>query len=90
LKHDIIPFIIDEEHKNYYYRGLKEFKHTPGYLIDTCLSAQDRYKEYLAYFQLDQDVPVKKQEKHPSVDFQNILTGKGIVSMGNRNRTLTG
>jgi Fic family protein len=52
LKHDIIPFIIDGEHKNYYYRGLREFKDTPGYLIDTCLSAQDRYKEYLAYFQL--------------------------------------
>jgi Fic family protein len=68
LKHDIIPFIIDEEHKNYYYRGLREFKDTPGYLTDTCLSAQDRYKEYLAYFQLREDVPVKKQEKPPSVD----------------------
>jgi Fic family protein len=68
LKHNIIPFIIDEEHKNYYYRGLREFKDTPGYLTDTCLSAQDRYKEYLAYFQLGEDVPVKKQEKRPSVD----------------------
>jgi Fic family protein len=55
LKYDIVPFIIDEEHKNYYYRGLREFKDTPGYLIDTCLSAQDRYKEYLTYFRLDQD-----------------------------------
>jgi Fic family protein len=60
LKNGIIPFIIDEEHKNYYYRGLQEFKNTPGYLIDTCLSAQDRYKEYLAYFHPDQDLPVKK------------------------------
>jgi Fic family protein len=68
LKHDLIPFIIDEEHKNYYYRGLREFKDTPGYLIDTCLSAQDRYKEHLAYFRLDQDVPLKKQKKHPPVD----------------------
>jgi Fic family protein len=68
LRHDIIPFIIDEEHKNYYYRGLREFKDTPGYLIDTCLSAQDRYKEHLAYFHLDQDVPVKKQKNPPSVD----------------------
>jgi hypothetical protein len=47
---------------------LREFKDTPGYLIDTCRSAQDRYKEHLAYFRLDQDVPVKKQEKRPSVD----------------------
>jgi Fic family protein len=68
LKHDIIPFIIDEEQKNYYYRGLQEFKDTPGYLIDTCLSAQDRYKEHLSYFHIDQDMPVKKQNKRPSVD----------------------
>jgi Fic family protein len=68
LKHGIIPFIIDEEHKNYYYRGLREFKNTPGYLIDTCLSAQDRYKERLAYFHIDQDMPVKKQNKRPPVD----------------------
>jgi Fic family protein len=61
LKHDIIPFIIDEEHKNYYYRGLKEFKDTPGYLIDTCLSAQDRYKECLAYFKLGEDMPAQTQ-----------------------------
>jgi Fic family protein len=68
LKHDLIPFIIDEEHKNYYYRGLREYKDTPGYLIDTCLSAQDRYKEHLAYFRLDQDMPVKKEQKSPAVD----------------------
>jgi Fic family protein len=68
LKYGIIPFIIDEEHKNYYYRGLREFKDTPGYLIDTCRSAQDRYKEHLAYFHLDQDVPVKEQRNRPSAD----------------------
>jgi Fic family protein len=44
LKHGIIPFIIDEEHKNYYYRSLWEFKDTPGYLIDTCLSAKTAIK----------------------------------------------
>jgi Fic family protein len=52
LKYGIIPFIIDEEHKNFYYRGLREFKDTPGYLIDISLSAQDRYKERLAYFHI--------------------------------------
>ena len=36
--------------KLYYYRGLKEFKNKPGYLVDTCLSAQDKYKELLNYF----------------------------------------
>jgi Fic family protein len=66
LKHAIVPFIIDEEHNNYYYRGLREFQNTPGYLTDTCLSAQDRYRECLAYFHLDQESPGKQQEKRPS------------------------
>lgn len=53
LKHNIVPFIIDERHKLYYYRGLREFETERGYLIDTCLSAQDRYKEMLDYFIAD-------------------------------------
>jgi Fic family protein len=52
LKNNIAPFIIDEEHKLYYYRGLKEYKKTPGYLTDTCLSAQDSYKKYLNYYKI--------------------------------------
>lgn len=51
LKHNITPFIIDEQHKLYYYRGLKEFQNERGYLIDTCLSAQDVYTEMLKYFE---------------------------------------
>lgn len=51
LKYNIVPFIIDERHKLYYYRGLKEFENERGYLTDTCLSAQDAYKELLDYFQ---------------------------------------
>lgn len=51
LKHNITPFIIDEKHKLYYYRGLKEFQNERGYLIDTCLSAQDVYTEMLKYFE---------------------------------------
>lgn len=50
LKYNIVPFIIDEQHKLYYYRGLKEFENERGYLIDTCLSAQDIYKKLLEYF----------------------------------------
>ena len=50
LKYNIIPFIVDERHKLYYYRGLKEFENERGYLIDTCLSAQDMYSELLEYF----------------------------------------
>jgi Fic family protein len=52
LKNNVIPFIIDEDHKLYYYRGLKEYRKTPGYLIDTCLSAQDSYKEHLKYYKI--------------------------------------
>lgn len=46
LKHDITPFIIDTQHQAFYYRGLQEYQagREKGYLIDTCLSAQDQYK----------------------------------------------
>ena len=44
LKNNIIPFIILDKDKMYYYRGLKEFENEKGYLIDTCLNAQDKYK----------------------------------------------
>jgi len=50
LKNDIVPFIIEDEYKVFYYRGLKEFEKTPGYLMDTCLSAQDKYREVVGYF----------------------------------------
>ena len=52
LRYDIVPFIIDEELKLFYYRGLHEWKTEPGYLMDTCLTAQDRYKAYLDYFRI--------------------------------------
>jgi Fic family protein len=50
LKNNIIPFIIDDNHKQFYYRGLKEFERVRGYLLDTCLSAQDVYVEWVKYF----------------------------------------
>ena len=50
LKNKITPFIIDNDHKQFYYRGLKEFEGIRAYLIDTCLSAQDSYKEWVKYF----------------------------------------
>ena len=52
LKYDIVPFIIDEELKLFYYRGLKEWNHERGYLRDTCLTAQDKFKRYLDYFKV--------------------------------------
>ena len=50
LKHNIVPFIIDEDLKIFYYRGLKEWKDEKVYLRDTCLEAQDKFKKYLDYF----------------------------------------
>ena len=53
LKYNIVPFIIDEKLKMFYYRGLKEWKKEKGYLIDTCLAAQDQFKVYLDYFRIE-------------------------------------
>ena len=50
LKHNIVPFIITEELKMYYYRGIKNWKDERGYLRDTCLTGQDEMKRTLDYF----------------------------------------
>lgn len=52
LKYNIVPFIIEDNLKMFYYRGLKEWHNERDYLVDTCLAAQDRYKAYLDYFRI--------------------------------------
>ena len=52
LKNGIVPFIIDEDLKLFYYRGLHEWNTERGYLIDICLSAQDKFRKYLDYFRI--------------------------------------
>ena len=52
LKHNIVPFIIEDNQILFYYRGLKELDNEKGYLTDTCLTAQDKYKTYLNYFRI--------------------------------------
>ena len=52
LKYNIVPFIIEENLKLFYYRGFKEWYNEKGYLTDTCLTAQDKYKAYLDYFRI--------------------------------------
>ena len=52
LRYNIVPFIIDEELKMFYYRGLKEWQNERGFLRDTCLAAQNKFKTYLDYFQI--------------------------------------
>ncbi len=52
LKNNIIPFIILDKDKLFYYRGLKEYQNggEKGYLIDTCLNAQDQYMKLVEYY----------------------------------------
>jgi len=52
LKHNIVPFIITEELKLYYYRGLKEWSYEKGYLKGTCFMAQDQFKSVMDYFKI--------------------------------------
>lgn len=52
LKYHIVPFIIEDDLKMFYYRGLKEWDNEKGYLTDTCLAAQERFKAYLDYFRI--------------------------------------
>jgi len=53
LAHNIVPFIIDEQLKLFYYRGLQEWNNVKEYLMDTCLTAQDNYKSVLNYFEIE-------------------------------------
>lgn len=52
LANGIVPFIITDDLKYFYYRGLQNWPDIPGYLRDTCLTAQDKYAELLAYFEI--------------------------------------
>lgn len=62
LQNDIVPFIITDELKAFYYRGLSEYQREKGYLLDTCLSAQDNYKQYLEYFKIFDTKQKNKEE----------------------------
>ena len=52
LANNIVPFIITDELKLFYYRGLSNWGKINGYLTDTCLTAQDHYKALLDYFKI--------------------------------------
>ena len=52
LKYNIVPFIIEDNLKMFYYRGLTEWDNEKDYLTDTCLTAQNKYKAYLGYFRI--------------------------------------
>lgn len=52
LAHDVVPFVITDEMKSFYYRGLSKWDKENGYLLDTCRTAQDRFKATLDYFRI--------------------------------------
>lgn len=54
LRNDIMPFIIEDEKKAFYYRGLQEYSRKPGYLLDTCLDAQNHYDAYYQALKIDE------------------------------------
>ena len=56
LAHQVVPFIIEEGHKAFYYRGLSRYATTPEFLLDTCRSAQDRYAAWMRYFENKEDL----------------------------------
>lgn len=53
LKNNLVPFIIEDQKKHYYYRGLKEYNNEPGFLIDTCYDAQDTFRVLIRLFGID-------------------------------------
>ena len=53
LRNNIVPFIISDELKMFYYRGLQNWPDERGYLRETCIAAQDQFRKYLDYFRID-------------------------------------
>ena len=52
LRYGIVPFIIEDSKKMFYYRGLSEWEQEPGYLTDTCLDGQDTFRKLMAMFEI--------------------------------------
>lgn len=55
LANGVVPFVISDDMKMFYYRGLAQWNHEKGYLMDTCLTAQDKFKAWLDYFRIPYD-----------------------------------
>ncbi len=53
LRCGVLPFVITDELKIFYYRGLQQWSQVRGYLTDTCRTAQDEFRRWLAYFRID-------------------------------------
>ena len=60
LRHNIVPFLIEDSKKMFYFRGLTEWDGEKGWLTDTCLDGQDTFKKLLATFEIK---PVRESGK---------------------------
>lgn len=58
LRYNIVPFIIEDKKKGFYYRGLSEWDWETGYLMDTCLDGQDTFRRLLAMFDIEVVSPI--------------------------------
>ena len=56
LRHNVIPFIIEDKKKNYYYRGLSEWRNEKGWLTNTCLDGQDAFIRLLDMLDIPHDL----------------------------------
>lgn len=82
LKNNIVPFILEDEKKQFYYMGLKEYPNSKTRLIETCLYSQDIYKDVLKYFKIDYDDKIinnnaNKEVKNKDKLLQNIKSPAG-------------
>ncbi|BEU88920.1 hypothetical protein TAMA11512_23840 [Selenomonas sp. TAMA-11512] len=65
LRHAIVPFIIEDSKKMFYYRGLSEWEKEKGYLTDTCLDGQDTFKKMMAMFDMPAEENAPSRPKQP-------------------------
>ena len=56
LRHNVIPFIIEDSKKSFYYKGLANWNREKGWLTDTCLDGQDTFKKLLEMFEVESSV----------------------------------
>ena len=52
LASNVVPFVISDDMRTFYFRGLAEWGRENGYLTDTCLAAQDKFKTWLDCFRI--------------------------------------
>ena len=85
LKYNIVPFIIEDNLKMFYYRGLKEWDNKKGYLTDICLTAQYKYKAYLDYFRIAHSagngVQLCRKTRTGNLNWKNISNRVNLVKL---------